>query len=119
MEVGDHGTTFGGSPLACAVGLHCFKRLNDTNLLKKVNSNSEFLLKEISSWEHPKIKEIRGKGLLLGIEYVEDPKEVIEKAQRKGLLLVGAGKNTIRIIPPLIISEDEIKEGLGILRSCL
>ena len=74
------------------------------------------LLKDIKS---PLIKDIRGKGLMIGVEVATTPSEIQKKALEKGLLVLTAGKNVIRLLPPLIISKEEIKEGVKILQETI
>ena len=74
------------------------------------------LLKNIKS---PLIKDVRGKGLMIGIEVTESPSEIQNKALEKGLLVLTAGKNVIRLLPPLIISKEEIKKGVEILEETI
>jgi acetylornithine aminotransferase len=112
--IGDHGTTFGGNPLASAVALNVVSRITTPEFLKSVNEKGEHLrglLKQVQS-SHPEvIKEVRGKGLLIGVEFNKDPSPIVKMARERGLLLVTAGCNTVRVIPPLIISEQEAVEG--------
>ena len=79
----------------------------------------------IKSWDHPKITEVRGKGMILGVDITEEAWPVLEAAISKartgdaGLLLLSAGKQTLRLIPPYTINDAEIEKGLDILRSVL
>ena len=95
MSVGDHGTTFGGNPLSATVALGVIDRITNPHFLKKVD--------EVS----------RGEGLLLGVEFFKNPEPMVKYARERGLLLVTAGNNTIRIIPPLILTKAEAREGIA------
>lgn len=119
LKVGDHGTTFGGNPLACRLGHYIVSRLADKELQQGVASRSEVFARgfEELKKEFPSlVTEVRGRGLILGLQLSEDPSGIIKAARERGLLVISAGKNTLRFVPSLLISEEEIKEGLDILR---
>lgn len=116
MLLGDHGTTFGGNPLAAAAALGVVDRITNPHFLKKVDETSHAIIRDLKALqdEYPEIiKEIRGEGLLLGVEFFKDPEPMIKLARERGLLLVAAGNNTIRIIPPLILTKEEAREGIA------
>ena len=108
---GDHGTTFGGNPLACAAALHITGRL-DENMLKQVTQKGEYLKSRLAglAQKFSFIKEIRGKGLLTGMELDNGVpgREIVSKALEKGFILNCAGHNTLRFAPPFIITAEEI-----------
>jgi acetylornithine aminotransferase len=116
QHLGDHGTTFGGNPLATAVALNVVGRITKPDFIAAVNEKGEHLrglLKQVQQ-SHPEvIKEVRGKGLLIGVEFNKDPSPIVKMARERGLLLVTAGCNTVRVIPPLTISEPEAVEGVS------
>lgn len=107
---GDHGTTFGGNPFACAVGKTVLTELIDKGVMAEVDKKSESLRKklELLEEEFDIIEEVRGIGLLQGIKFKKDPGDFIKYALEKKVLLVGAGDNVVRIIPPLNISMEEL-----------
>ena len=121
LHVGEHGTTFGGGPVTTRIALAVWEILSDNNFIDEINKKSDFLkglLKDLTD-SFDFLGKIKGKGLLLGIEILlsdEDLLSIIKMAMRKGLLILRSGKNIIRIAPPLIISESELKEGCQILR---
>ncbi|KAM5454328.1 acetylornithine aminotransferase [Microsporum audouinii] len=122
IKVGDHGTTFGGSPLACAVGNHVLTRLANRDLQDSVNSRSRTLiqgLKRLQERYPDAVSEIRGRGLILGLQlsapYVGKVANILGSARDKGLLIISAGEGCIRFVPPLVITDEEIEVGLGIL----
>ncbi|KAI9310081.1 pyridoxal phosphate-dependent transferase [Dichotomocladium elegans] len=122
IKPGDHGTTFGGNPLAAAVAVHVFDRLSKPEFLASVVEKGKALKADLQALqaEMPDvIKDVRGEGLLLGVELHADPAPVVKMARERGLLLVTAGCNTIRVIPPLIISRDEAREGVARLAGAL
>ncbi|KAI7596769.1 Acetylornithine aminotransferase, partial [Hortaea werneckii] len=119
---GDHGTTFGGNPLGCRVAHYCVSRLSDPELQKSV-IQKEARLRQHMVRLHQRfpeiIKEVRGRGLILGMQLSADPTPVITAARERGLLIITCGTNTLRFVPPLIISEDEIDQGMKILEDAM
>ncbi|CAO3607804.1 unnamed protein product [Cunninghamella blakesleeana] len=116
IKLGDHGTTFGGNPLASAVARHVVGRISDENFLKSVNDKGKILkgyLNQLQEKYPETIKEVRGNGLLLGVEMKKDPAPLVKLARERGLLIVTAGCNTVRVIPPLIINEKEMLQGVA------
>jgi acetylornithine/N-succinyldiaminopimelate aminotransferase len=115
---GDHASTYGGNPLACAAALAVAQYMSDHNILDNVNARGEQLSQglEAIAKKYPSILgEVRGWGLLKGVECIADditPGELVAAAMEGGLLLVPAGVNVVRFVPPLIVSEDEIKLAL-------
>ncbi|MBQ0051840.1 MAG: acetylornithine/succinylornithine family transaminase [Treponema sp.] len=121
FKAGDHQSTFAGNPLACAAGLVVLKELQKPSFLDSVKEKGEYIRKEIASWKCESLGEIRGKGLMIGVDVV-DPKSALElekKLLENGLLTSTAGRNTLRMVPPLNISYEEIDEGLKILKKTL
>ncbi len=109
---GDHGTTYGGNPLACAAAvkvLELFKKQNVLDNVKKVSVYLEKRLDELVA-KYDFIVERRGLGLMQGIELSKSPKEIISNALDNGLILFTAGTNVIRLVPPLVISEADVDE---------
>ena len=113
MKPGDHGSTFGGNPLACAAGNVVIDKLTDkdSNLLANVNSVSAFLFDKLNELKekYNKIVDVRGKGLLIGIEFDESIQAAGMKTRlmQEGFLVSSIGTSTIRIAPPLIITQRE------------
>lgn len=115
---GDHGTTFGGNPLACRLAHHIFTRLSDPNLQKAVLEKEQTFRKGFKTLQQrfpDLVREVRGRGLILGLQLTIDPTPIVTAARERGLLVITCGTNTLRFVPPLIISEGEIHEGLAIL----
>lgn len=122
MKVGDHGTTFGGNPLACRLAHYIVSRLADPELQRGVAEKSKVFLQgfeELRAAYPELVAEVRGRGLILGLQVNEDPSGIIKAARERGLLVISAGKNTLRFVPSLLISEEEIQEGLKILREAI
>ena len=122
IMVGDHGTTFGGNPLACRLAHYIVNRLADPTLQQEVATKSAVFtsgFKKLQAKYPDLVTEIRGRGLLLGLQLTEDPTPIIKAARERGLLIITAGTNTLRFVPPLTISEPEIQEGLNILEQAI
>jgi len=117
LKPGDHGCTFGGSPLACGISLAVINELIEKNIIDNVGSKSKILVDGLMKLKNKYgiIKKIHGKGLLLGIDVGEYDKEIVSKSFEKGLLMVGSGNNVVRIVPALNIENSDIKYGLKIL----
>jgi acetylornithine/N-succinyldiaminopimelate aminotransferase len=121
FEVGDHNSTFGGNPIAAAAGLVVLETINKPDFLAEVSRKGEKIMSTIKNWNLPSIKEIRGRGLLIGIDIDRDAWPLLEKAIARaseksyGLLILSAGPQTLRLLPPLNISDGEIEQGLEML----
>ena len=117
MVPGTHGSTFGGNPLAMAVGNAVMDQI-DNKLLKQINLNSTYFLRnlELLKKKYPKIiKNIRGKGLLIGIQLWDDQTKFIKKLMENKLLTIRAAENVIRILPPLNVKKKEIDLAIEII----
>lgn len=112
FEPGDHGSTFGGNPLACSAALAVLKTLIDENLIAKSELNGEYFKEKLIYLKSifPFINDIRGKGLMLGLELNEsvNGKTIVEQCFKAGFIINCAGKNTLRFVPPLVITKEEI-----------
>ena len=118
MTAGTHGSTFGGNPLAMAVGNTVMKIVSKKNFLNNVKITSKYFLKNLKKIKdkYPNIiKEIRGKGLLIGIQLYDDPTKFIKKLMDNRLLTIRAAENVIRILPPLNVKKKEINIALKII----
>ncbi|PIC56303.1 aspartate aminotransferase family protein [Sporosarcina sp. P12(2017)] len=116
---GAHGTTFGGNPLAIAVAQTVVHHVFDPAFLQDVQEKSTYLKKQLQS-ELPNDKySIRGQGLLVGIHSNKEIAPFIQAAEKQGLLLVPAGTNVIRLLPPLTVSKEEIDQAVAILKNIL
>jgi acetylornithine aminotransferase len=122
IKVGDHGTTFGGNPLACRLAHYIVSRLADPELQKDVLAKGEIFRTGFEALrnEFPElVQEVRGRGLILGLQLSEDPARIVQAARERGLLVITAGANTLRFVPSLVVSEEEVREGLGVLREAI
>jgi len=118
---GDHQSTFAGNPLACAAGLVVLETVSDPNFLDRVNHAGDYIRGAISSWNLPIVKDVRGKGLMIGtqIDPSVKPFDIEVRCLEKGLCTTTAGSDVVRFLPPLNISDREIEEGLAIFKSVL
>ena len=118
---GDHQSTFAGNPLACAAGCVVAETVSDLNFLDKVNKKGEYIRKTIADWNVPFVKEVRGRGLMIGtqIDSSINPGDIKVRCLEEGLCVTTAGSDVVRFLPPLNISDKEIDEGLAIFRRVL
>jgi acetylornithine/N-succinyldiaminopimelate aminotransferase len=125
FNVGDHGSTFGGNPIAAAAGLVVLKTVNTPEFLAENVRKGDVLMTALKN--HPKVKEVRGKGLMIGFDINGDSRQFLEAAIARadtaksqcGLLILSGGENTIRLLPPYILNDSEIEQGLAILTGLL
>jgi len=117
FKPGDHGCTFGGNPLACSAAIAVLHTLLKPEMMPHVIKMAKELHNGLLSLQqkHKQIIDVRGKGLMQAIELTEPSRPIIELCLKDGLLLAGAGQNSIRFVPPLIINEQEIQAGLNII----
>jgi len=121
IKPGDHGTTFGGGPLVASVALEVVRRLADPTLLAAVRENGEWLgesLRTIAK-RTGKVRAVRGMGYMWGLDVVEKASEVIERGREAGLLVISAGDHTIRLLPPLIMTREDLARGTALLEHIL
>jgi len=121
MKKGEHSSTFGGNPLACAAGTATLHALTQDGLIENAKSiGKKFLqgLEELKS-KHPIIREVRGKGLMIGVELKFEVKDILMEGIKNGLLLLYSGRNILRFLPPLVISEEDTVKTLQILDKLL
>ncbi|HEY4578873.1 MAG TPA: aminotransferase class III-fold pyridoxal phosphate-dependent enzyme, partial [Savagea sp.] len=105
---GSHGSTFGGNPLACAVSIAALEVLEEEDLYNKSAELGEYFLQELQKIEHPSIKEVRGRGLFIGLELNEDARPYCEALKEEGLLCKETHDTVIRFAPPLVIKKEEL-----------
>ncbi|MCB0584336.1 MAG: aspartate aminotransferase family protein [Phaeodactylibacter sp.] len=111
IEFGDHGTTFGGNPMACAAGMATLEAIEEEELLRKTTRKG-FWLKEMLEEKigrHPALKQIRGLGLMIGVEFDFEAKPLVLKMMEHGVLANATAGNVLRLVPPLVISFEELE----------
>ena len=121
IKPGDHGTTFGGGPFVSSVALHVLERLSDPALLASVRENGAWFgeqLDEIAQ-RTGRIRAVRGVGYMWGIDVMGTASHVVDEAREAGLLTCTAGEYTVRLLPPLVATRDELALGLDILEEVL
>ncbi|OLS02516.1 aspartate aminotransferase family protein [Tissierella creatinophila] len=118
---GDHASTFGGNPMATTAAGHIVDRLLNDGVLKNAEESGKYLRKKLEELKdkYGFIKDVRGLGLMQGIEVDINTGDIIKNAMANGLLLVGAGASVIRFVPPLIVTKEEIDEMIEILEKAL
>ncbi len=118
---GDQGNTFGGNPLACAMGNAVIGELVDNGVLKNVNDMSEYIYGKLEELKlkHNSIVELRGTGLLIGLAFDFEAKDFTKACYEKGLLLATAGPNVARLLPPLNVKKEEIDKVITIIDEVL
>lgn len=109
MHKGDHGSTFAGGLVVTHVAHHVIGRINRPEFLAAVRTKGKLLKELLEELNSPHVKEVRGSGLMVGVEMDMDVTPVVNQGYERGLLLVSAGPNVLRFVPPLIITEEEIK----------
>jgi acetylornithine/N-succinyldiaminopimelate aminotransferase len=125
FETGDHGSTFGGNPLAAAAGLVVLKTVANPAFLGEIRRKGERITARVRGWNHPRVREVRGRGLMIAVDTDRDAWPLLEAALAAGgsagpgLLILSAGPRTLRFLPPYIIGDAEIDWGLEILKAVL
>jgi acetylornithine/N-succinyldiaminopimelate aminotransferase len=121
MQPGDHGTTFGGGPLVASVAEHVFDRLADESLLAAVRTNGAWLGEQLSviASRSGKVRAVRGMGYMWGVDVVEPANDIVKRGWDEGLLTLTAGEHTLRLLPPLIMSREDLERGVSIIESII
>jgi acetylornithine/LysW-gamma-L-lysine aminotransferase len=116
LKIGDHSSTFGGNPLACAAGKATLDVIDDENLIQKASSVGSYLLNELQALEdYSIVREVRGKGMMLAVEMKFSVLNVIMGSMDRGLLVLEAGRNVVRLLPALVMTELEADRVVQIL----
>ncbi|MBN1759784.1 MAG: aspartate aminotransferase family protein [Chitinispirillaceae bacterium] len=121
IKPGDHGTTFGGNPVACALGIATLSTVADRKFLADIRKKSTLLIEKLTALKpkFPAIEQVLGSGLLVGVRMKDDPSSIIAACRKNGLLLIKAGHNTVRFIPPLTVKTAEIGRAVAIFKKVL
>jgi acetylornithine aminotransferase len=122
INYGDHGSTFAGGPLICSAALAVLNKISNPNFLSDVSKKGlyfkELLKQKLGG--NPHVKEIRGVGLIIGIDLDVSASPIVDACRNSGLLVLTAGKgNVVRLVPPLIITEQEIEHAADIIYQTL
>ncbi|HOL17264.1 MAG TPA: ornithine--oxo-acid transaminase [Bacillota bacterium] len=119
FDPGSHGSTFGGNPLACAVALAAIDVILEEDLASQSREKGDYFMAELRQMVNPKIKEVRGKGLLIGVELTEKARPYCEALMEQGILAKETHENVIRFAPPLVITREEMDWALERIRRVL
>jgi acetylornithine/N-succinyldiaminopimelate aminotransferase len=121
IQPGDHGTTFGGGPFVASVAQHVVARLADPALLAHVTATGAWLGEQLRAMAERTnaIRDVRGTGFMWGIDVHETAGAIVARTFEKGLLLVTAGDHTLRLLPPLVMTQQQLTEGLAIMESAI
>ncbi|PCH41372.1 acetylornithine aminotransferase [Wolfiporia cocos MD-104 SS10] len=125
MTAGTHGTTFGGSPLACALGHHVLSRVSERAFIANVAETSAYLharLSQTTQWFRDIIEpSVRGRGLILGLGFKDQshPAKVVSMARERGVLILTAGSDAVRLVPSLNVGQTEVNTTVDVIESCL
>lgn len=121
LKLGDHGTTYGGNPLACQAVSTVFDIMEEDKILEHVKEVSTYFQEQLEELvgKYPNIIERRGIGLLQGLEFNEPVEPIIAKIMKEGALVISAGEKVLRFIPPLVIKKEHVDELIQILDKCL
>ena len=121
LQPGNHASTFGGSPLACAAALAVFKAIDEEGLLDNTTKMGDYLVKRLSGLkaEYPFIKEVRGLGLMVGMEVGEIGPEIVKKCLENGLIINCTAGKVVRFLPSMTVTQAELDDGLSILENVL
>lgn len=116
---GDHGSTFAGGPLVTRAAQVVLRRVADPNFLADVAAKGQYLTERLKRLESDAIVTVRGAGLLIGVELNQPVKDIITAARERGVLLLSAGENVLRLAPPLVITKAELDTAVEVLDACL
>ena len=121
ISKGEHSSTFGGNPISCAAGTAALKAITEDGLIENSEKMGKLFREGLEKLkeEHSMIREIRGKGLMIGIEMKFEVKDILMGLIKKGVLMLYSGRNILRMLPPLVISEDDVTKVLHALDSVL
>jgi acetylornithine/N-succinyldiaminopimelate aminotransferase len=121
IQPGEHGTTFGGGPFVSHVANHVFDRLHDPKLLAHVTKEGKWLGEQLLKVKQrsPKVRAVRGRGFMWGVDVTDPAKDVVARAVDLGLLIVSAGDHTLRLLPPLVMTRADLKIGVEKLEAAI
>lgn len=119
IDFGDHGTTFGGNPLACAASLATLNIIREPDFLEEVEEKGRFLVNEINSRGLTALREVRGMGLMIGAEFEFEAKPVVLKMLEHRVIANATAERVVRFVPPLTISKDELKHVIDVMTTSL
>lgn len=119
IDFGDHGTTFGGNPLVCAAAMACLDVIEEENLLEAATQKGAWFKEEIAKFNEPSIREVRGEGLMLGIDFDFETKPIVLDMLENGVIANATADTVVRIVPPLNISYEDLKIIVSTLKNSI
>lgn len=119
MHKGDHASTFAGNPFTTHVANYVVERVSQPEFLAAVREKGDYLMELLAELNSPHVKEIRGRGLIVGVELDIEAGPIVNKGYERGILLVSAGPNIVRFVPPLTITKEELASAVSILGDIL
>lgn len=121
MSKGEHSSTFGGNPLSCAAGIAALKAITEDGLIENSEKMGKIFREGLEKLKekHTIIREVRGKGLMIGVELKFEVKNILMNLMKEGVLMLYSGRNILRILPPLVITEEDIRKVLQVLNVVL
>jgi predicted acetylornithine/succinylornithine family transaminase len=119
LRPGDHGSTFAAGPLVCRAAQVVVDRVSDPAFLQAVRERGDRLREGLAALRHPAVREIRGRGLLLGLELAGPAAPVVQAAREQGVLIIGAGEKVVRLTPPLVVTPDQVDQAVRVLGESL
>jgi len=119
MPRGGHGTTFGGNPLAAAAGLAVLTEIRERDLMANAASMGARLVAGLQAIGSDRVRHVRGRGLMVGVELKEKVAPFIGALRAAGLLTISGGPNVVRLLPPLIVGEGDVDEAVGLFAEVL
>jgi len=117
IKKGEHSSTFGGNPISCAAGIASIQALTEDGLVKNAENMGKIFIEKLEQLKnkHKIIREVRGKGLMIGLEIKFEVKDILLEGIKNGILLLYSGRNILRFLPPLVISEEDITKVINTL----
>jgi len=119
IDFGDHGTTFGGNPLVCAASLACINTMEEENLLEHAKSKGEWFKEQINNMDLEGLQEVRGLGLMLGVAFDFETKELVADMMHKGVLANATAGNVLRLLPALNIPKQDLEKIIAVIAASL
>ena len=121
ISKGEHSSTFGGNPISCAAGIAALKSLTEDGLIENSEKMGKLFREKLEELKenHSMIREIRGRGLMIGIEMKFEVRDILMELMKQGVLMLYSGRNILRILPPLVISEEDISKVIHVLDTVL
>jgi acetylornithine/succinyldiaminopimelate/putrescine aminotransferase len=119
VQPGDHGSTFGANPVACAAAQVIVRRVSDPAFLADVRAKGAYLMERLQELNSPHICEIRGRGLMVGVEMDIPVAPIIQGGYERGLIMINAGERVLRLVPPLIIERADLERAVDTISAIL